>query len=391
MLNESHKTTLRIILRGFCYLYTLPVQWNLDSSQLVILSPSKRNRVAFISAVILNLIYFGACVYIPLSHLLIKTRLRYDLFLVAMHLGAGGCALAVTIFTALYLRWPVMIHGINNLIVLTRQMYSNAGVRLPENIFWIDRLMVPVAFLACIVPFLSLICSPFLGIDVGLHVFEDILPDACFRSLSTIYLVYIIRSVSLFAVVAEAIRITLTAFVTGIVLGESLENYLQFLISGRLDFRRILKQYKAFLIAIHMFDRELNIILVLMLSIFFWVIVLLFFLVVKGMAGIPMVIYVFLVITWGSLVSGVMIWIGMIASVCESSKNVVKTCRHDARYWYEVHLRGYGRRGKILELEANSLQIYSMKYGGFAVIDRQFFVTFLSNLVDQVFTTLMIF
>ncbi|CAL8132171.1 unnamed protein product [Orchesella dallaii] len=235
------------------------------------------------------------------------------------------------------------------------------------------------------------ICVPFLEIDAGYFVFQDILPDAYYRSRSTIFLLYIVRNVSLFAVIAEATRILVAVLLTSIVFGESLQNYLQFLISGSLDFRKFPRQYKCFMVATHVFDREMNIILVFDLSIPFWVIVLLFYLVVKATTGVPMVMYVVIVILWVVFVSGAMIWISLITGVCEISKTAVKTCRLNVRYWYEIHLRGYGHRGKILELEANSLQVYCMKYGGFAVIDRQFFITFLSNLVDQIFTTLMIF
>ncbi|CAL8132177.1 unnamed protein product [Orchesella dallaii] len=308
-----------------------------------------------------------------------------------MHLGAGFCGLGVVIFTVIYLRWRVMIHGLNNLIVLTQQMYSNVGVRIPENNYWIDRLMVPVTYLACIVPFPTMIFAPFLEIDVGYRVFEDILPDACFRSRSTIYLVYIVRSMSLFAVIAEASRITVLAFMSCIVLGENLEKYLQFLVSGNLDFRKFPRQYKCLMIATQVFDRETNTILVLMLSLLFWAIVLLFFLVVNGLVGIPMVMYITIVIIWVFLVSGVMMWIGMITGVCEISKTAVKTCRQNARYWYDMHFRGHGRGGKLLELEANSLRIYCMKYGGFAVMDGEFLMTFLNNLVDQIFAALMMF
>ncbi|CAL8132173.1 unnamed protein product [Orchesella dallaii] len=291
----------------------------------------------------------------------------------------------------LYLHRPVLIHGVNNLIVLTLQMYSNAGVRIPENGFWIDRLMVPGAILACTFPFTSGICSPFLELDVGYLVFEDILPDACYRTMSTICWVYIARTVSLFVVTAEAIRVMMMAFMTATVLGECLENYLQFLVSGSLDFRRFSREYKCFVIATHIFNHDMNMILVLSLSILFWAIVILFFLVVKGLVGIPIVMYVVIVIIWVLLVSGVMMWIRMVAGVCELSKTAVKTCRQKVRYWYEIHLRGYGRRGKILELEARSLRIYCMKYGDFAMIDSEFLVTFFNNLVDQVFAALMIF
>jgi len=246
--------------------------------------------------------------------------------------------------------------------------------------------MLQFSVCACVLPIFLTICATFLQIDQLNYVLGDILPDPCYREISTIIISLVMRSTSLFFACCEACRTVYFLGLYVIVLFTKLLNSLQGIFAREICVSLVPSRFRRLLIIHGMFQRSISKLSGLALSSLFWGQVLLFWLMIKGVDNIPTSI--FLIVILGSVF--IALFLVFIMYIVSESSVVVKEGLNNS-FKRVGHYRKFRYKYKVLRQEIRSLRACEISYGTFMKMDRNMFSLFFNQLLDKSLNSLLIF
>lgn len=380
-----------------------PAEWNPNDFQLEI-SHCKRRWYAFAASLVLCIAVAWGCIYDVISHFAWEPKPGYHLGFIALHFNAimaCGAVPLVVIHLAFNNHFYV---GTNKLLSFQSSLKINF-ILIPEFRMVLSNRMIEIGNLSLlfitsfvvILPFLILSTSLYFNYDPYYFILNDIFgPDE--RSS---VLVSNLRFGFRFLTVLAGFECSRTAVFMVLYLSIILfEVFLciQRLVSLKLtrsSFRaiEILRIYTKFLVAFSKIENFVMQLVSILISIFYWAMVFLSWIVIRLRERIPDEMYAFI------LVLDVVLWlftISFIIVVCSMDdivSGMVNSWRLDAaRNYCATRFFTAASKRKLFYIKKWSiaLQPLRLKYEPFLVLDQQFIRDFFSQVVERVFDAIII-
>lgn len=380
-----------------------PTKWDHQLGCIVATS-SKKSWIPFIISIFLALSVSTASIYDITTHLFVAKKPNYSFVTLSLHLCGLTVSGIVPITTHLLWKHRHCLNSWNQLVNFQKRLSTNDLV--PEfkktpflKLFFIfDHCML--GFIVCVIvgPFVIIIVSLYINLDVFYFVICDIIGEFDKQPVHIKCLLYVIRitpllccfecsrtggfmsvcfevvlcKISVFAKILSTVKLSPNIKRSGFVL------------------RSYFKFYVLFAQIKDMYLKTTSIVI----SSGFWLVVILSWMVVRAKELMPIEMYSMVVAMdiFAYLLATVSVYI--LSTLDETLKESLRVWQIEAKQNYlGMNLETKERRRMLLVLKklADSLQPLGLMYKPFNKIDSQFFTDFSMNIIDRVFDCILIF
>jgi len=170
-----------------------------------------------------------------------------------------------------------------------------------------------------------------------------------------------------------------------------MQKHLCLLLSPRVNFRSTVLYYKLTLLACHQMKPLLEQLLSVGISTMFWVIVAVFWLIIKGFDKVPIFLYFMFVGFAFTFPPIFFLVLSQISKLSANSKEIKRKCVVEAEFGMAMRKVGQWKMMKARRLEAYTLKRFSIRYEPFLTIDEDFVLSVSCNQLNRLFDAVMIF
>lgn len=194
------------------------------------------------------------------------------------------------------------LHGINQFInqdrVITRKLERKYNTKLSTKLYigFVDNLVFMGLSYVSIQPLFITLFAMFHNIDALSFIFEEFLPSAYYRSMTTILLCKLFRAICLFLAMGEALWCVSEALIAGYIVVMTMHNSLKlmFLIGDHVSI--FLKQYTNSWLAFNMLRAAANEAFFVIIANIFWITVISLTIMSVSYKELPLSIYLIITV-----------------------------------------------------------------------------------------------
>ncbi|CAL8114494.1 unnamed protein product [Orchesella dallaii] len=392
MLTPLQKLSIRLTNTGFPYLPSLPIHWDSNDCQIKLKNkPQAIIPYAFTMSFV-AVLALSSC-YTVFSHSFLKPRTE-------LHWNAGvfGIVLFMGINTIDAVYWiyvwssdsTSLLGGINQLVQLKHRICTELGHRENESVL----SKVAVTFVAILIPTPCsfILCCFLFDLDPFYFVLEDILPDPMYRSLNVTMLGWLIRIFLMSISACECMRTFALLTTSGVITFINLEQCLNLLISASESLKYSLKRYPMVKIALGMAINHVNKVNSALISLHFWTIITLFWLIIRTVGKTPLMFYLIIVFFACTIPTMVLLYLKLCSDVNAKFEDGITKWKIIA--WENLSRKEISqerREARILFLVAKAGKSLPLTYHPFFKIDNDLIVAFFVNIVDRLIDALLVF
>ncbi|CAL8070565.1 unnamed protein product [Orchesella dallaii] len=317
---------------------------------------------------------------------------EYNLGLVGAHIIAAQCLLGTVVFSLTFCKNPDAIQGINEFIKW-ETVLSDRFERRRESIEVIDVLLIIMQLGGIVMPF-GIYMTIFFHFDPFYFIFEEfILTNPIFRSNLEILLGLLTRSVIMLGAF-ECVRTLGFVFYLFAILVNRMGKCADILLfpSGDNGVKLAVKYYSEFIVVYRMFKSWFLDFLSILVSLAFWVVIVLCWVAIRGSETVPMFMYLQIIIVGFSFIVLYVFLLNLLTDLGERCTEAVMKCRRESRFVGEMSWCTKDKKQKFaLKMEATALHPISISYGPFVNIDKEFLLSLLHTELNRLVDALVMF
>ncbi|CAL8132764.1 unnamed protein product [Orchesella dallaii] len=398
MLTELEKVSLRIYKLLFSYFPGFPIDFTKNYDTLYV-SKSSLKWIWFFLGLSVSFLFAVGNSYVVLTREILKWHKGVGLTRLFLLVGGTVFILLICLLIAILIHVKdENIKAINAMYQLTEDMMRRFRPEAfnSQGKYDNDGKTDMLGTCACIITF-SLGTSPlwltlaviYAEFDPFSTLANDFLPNAEYRSISTILVITLLRFIAMFISTTEILKL-LSFFL--LILIVSLRNMLEFMKHLRHKMQENTEQFLTYylqIIAINtMLDAFLGEFFLILITSAFWGTVIGTWVAVRGYGKMEPHIYGFLL---GCLVICLGItgfFIKKLRAAITMTNEIVATRRMEAKVWY---VRMKTRKAKRLLKRTEALTPIQFKFGPFFPFSLDFFLEYVNSVLERVVDAILLF